>query len=622
MRYSKVDNLLCKLELDKYNWLNRALSIYSESFVRYKTEKAIEPRVLVGIYGPTQVGKTSLILTLLGVGDDKFAAISNALRGGRTKGDSSTITSCIYKQSEDNEFHIFITQEEKVSCSSLDELEQTMKRLRDEIEAGTAFYENPIIIEIAKQYISHMKFLEESRNLSIIDLPGDDSKNEREEAYIQNVLNKYLPLCNVKIIMELSTQIVNLFQMDSPIIKEWMEFPTHFRLVLTRSMSPRSVRKKIEKNKIATLADFQDHYLTELQRSGMNIQTTIYPLEFGDSMLAMKKRNDSVLEKGGRWIQTLFTQLASDLSSMHTPENQILQMKSIEKSIQNQKKMEVDRLTEQINHLRLVSIDLKEHIAIQNRIYNYLITQKDRLQNQTKEIDQLQPEPFTFKDDIELINPEFLLSLSKKERFKSLYFLMRTCELRMEEHYNLELLHWKNKIKSIIKELDFKINLYFEEKLLVNNKLEITNKTRGTEIEQYLTYKNNSLIELYCEHISKVNKKVLTRLKKESEIKDSLSNYVLKNIHNNKLKAEEKEAQVIGIELELDIVLAEWDLDLKRADNLNAVLKQEAIREHNMMMSKILSKSSTPSEKWLYHHNVIRLMKLAERVVGNEYIKY
>ena len=55
--------------------------------------------VSVVLYGPTQVGKTTLLLTLLGVAEQHRSVVSDILRAGRPHGQSSTSVPIRYRWS-------------------------------------------------------------------------------------------------------------------------------------------------------------------------------------------------------------------------------------------------------------------------------------------------------------------------------------------------------------------------------------------------------------------------------------------------------------------------------------------------------------------------------------------
>lgn len=63
--------------------------------------EGLQESYLVVVYGPAQIGKTSLILKLVGIRDDCFQCVSQTLRTKEiTRGNSSTSTAIIYARSD------------------------------------------------------------------------------------------------------------------------------------------------------------------------------------------------------------------------------------------------------------------------------------------------------------------------------------------------------------------------------------------------------------------------------------------------------------------------------------------------------------------------------------------
>ena len=71
-----------------------------------KVDLTRSDQITIVVYGSTQVGKTSLILKILGIDDVHMAEVSKLLRGGREIGKSATIMPIRYRKSEDNQWHI------------------------------------------------------------------------------------------------------------------------------------------------------------------------------------------------------------------------------------------------------------------------------------------------------------------------------------------------------------------------------------------------------------------------------------------------------------------------------------------------------------------------------------
>src|SRR5574344_583372 len=93
---------------NRYEWsdrtiyeLKRGLLLYENKDDNYDNRKDSK---FVVIYGTSQIGKTTLILNLLGIVNENFNTVYDVLRANREHGNSSTSTAIIYRQSSDDKF--------------------------------------------------------------------------------------------------------------------------------------------------------------------------------------------------------------------------------------------------------------------------------------------------------------------------------------------------------------------------------------------------------------------------------------------------------------------------------------------------------------------------------------
>lgn len=86
--------------LDKEYWQrntferikNDLLSVKGNRFVQYGGSKE---KYLVMVYGKSQVGKSTMILSMIGIDDRFFQEVYDTLRAGIPRGNSSTSTAII-----------------------------------------------------------------------------------------------------------------------------------------------------------------------------------------------------------------------------------------------------------------------------------------------------------------------------------------------------------------------------------------------------------------------------------------------------------------------------------------------------------------------------------------------
>lgn len=97
---------------DQLNWAFRAYKRFVDSLSKEVRER-LKPKdhkqeAYVVVFGKTQVGKTTLIMDLMGVSEEAMDRVSNVLRGGRPAGKSATATVMEYKRSVDEFWHLKI----------------------------------------------------------------------------------------------------------------------------------------------------------------------------------------------------------------------------------------------------------------------------------------------------------------------------------------------------------------------------------------------------------------------------------------------------------------------------------------------------------------------------------
>ena len=83
------------------DWAENAVAQHLEGFdPEVRDRLATRDReATIALYGPTQVGKTTLILKMLGVSDAAALTVGEVLRGGRPAGESATATAMRYRAS-------------------------------------------------------------------------------------------------------------------------------------------------------------------------------------------------------------------------------------------------------------------------------------------------------------------------------------------------------------------------------------------------------------------------------------------------------------------------------------------------------------------------------------------
>ena len=119
--------------------------------------EGLQESYLVVVYGPAQIGKTSLILKLIGIRDDCFQCVSQTLRTKEiTRGNSSTSTAIIYARSDTEQYALTVEGEpgvfsEKIWFSTEAELEAKLVEVRSRVVTNKESARSVLHIDIPRQ---------------------------------------------------------------------------------------------------------------------------------------------------------------------------------------------------------------------------------------------------------------------------------------------------------------------------------------------------------------------------------------------------------------------------------------------------------------------------------------
>lgn len=604
-----------KYDEEKWDWTRSAVTKFKNGFKRFDGFGDKKEQVFVGVYGPTQVGKTTFILSLLGIDFRKLNCLSDALRGGQEKGKSATVTCTIFQKTEDKAFIITWPSGRKFICSDLQEVEQVMQALRGQVYLAREFSLSPLLIDIPQTFFDLEKMDQRVRDLSIIDLPGDDSKDELEMRHVNRILKEYIPRCKVNIIMEIASQVTGLTKLDKDLVKDWTVLPEQFRVLLTRSVTNGSVKKAIDEGKINSSDEITAAYVNELKRVTEleELQTPIYPLEFGDSWADLKHSDPELFEKTNPWMEEIFSMLTEDLTTIDSPEQEIKKLKSMERYIKTRKQEELDRLTKEEKRLagefavhgKLIQLatvkGVKEEITSIRKV-QLLLKELYAIKNLDKPTHSF-PAWSNLERKVSLLNLQFLDELDSLEEF-------------LKDH--------TEKVNRLIKYvnllLDRKVQLMefpsgiFPFSLGVKSfpDLYILSNSYKKDVET-AKWKLASVFSGYQKELKRVVKRVDAALKiskhqkridaKEEKMYDLLDEY--KKIEKDLLDIREK----------IEKAYNEWEEDLARSRQLDLFLMEGFVERSNHYKVKLLDQATPAEEKWLIHQYWNVLKHQAERII-------
>ena len=272
-----------------YRIKGELLSVKNKRFVRYNQKSATH---LVCVYGKSQVGKTTLILNMIGLKDDECKNdVSEVLRGGIARGNSSTSTAIIYSQSDSNQYGVRIETLEgqnltkDVEFFTKEKMSEKLKTIRESVEKNEFSNKSILHIFIPKDYFPTS---DQNQQITILDLPGVESRNINEKTHVESLMARYIPLSSVCIITVPANEIQSLEVLELPNDIDWKSLSHKFYVVITKCYSIGNIKSYFDTprdQRITGFLDFlQETYKTNLSNIlGPDNKTKVFPLDFGDS---------------------------------------------------------------------------------------------------------------------------------------------------------------------------------------------------------------------------------------------------------------------------------------------------------------------------------------------------
>lgn len=282
---------------------NELISAKDNRFVRYENS---EENHLVMIYGKSQVGKTTLILNMIGLRKECFPDVYETLRAKVDRGNSSTSTAIIYSKSDNDKYGCSLSAINELSAKEIqyfdkDGMIAQLKKIRQDVESNRVNPNKILFIYIPGNY-----FIQDStiNNISIMDMPGVESRNHKEDIHVQSLMTKYIPISSVCIIACRSNEIQSLETMVLPNKLDWMSMNHRFILVITHAYNDGTTKKYFRSDPAEHENDFYEYvketYTQEIRKIlGKSNQTEVYPIDVGDTLYKLceeeKKREDEII---------------------------------------------------------------------------------------------------------------------------------------------------------------------------------------------------------------------------------------------------------------------------------------------------------------------------------------
>ncbi|MGY0755448.1 hypothetical protein [Staphylococcus haemolyticus] len=578
-----------------WEWTEPIVERYLENFTKFDATQAnFKGQVYVGVYGPTQVGKTTFILNLIGINENKLNELSQALRGKQSKGKSSTVTATLYEKNPNDNFEIIFPTKEKQTCETCEELSVILKKFRTKVTTQNYEAMDEMIIRIPKSYFYSKNH---ENNLIIVDLPGDDTKDESEEKHVENILNKYLVLCKTIVIMEIGTKINNLYQLPLDSMKGWVKDSSRFMIVLTRAASNRDVQEKLLSGKLESLEQMKNYYFNDLERAAIENQGVeefnipFFFFELGGSLEVIKNTNKDMYDKLRNFNKKNFTELIEQLHKNNLPEFKIKGLKSISSDIEKLKRKNL----EELNNKKLTTE--RKIVDINNRV-----KELDKLfDSHTQTITNEKEKWKELKNNLFLENALKIIE-NKYEDYKFDKYKMKYEDINGP--YQMMMFEIIPYLENLKRTLKFSLNLNNNFYQGIINKIDVIINSGPLSVDFTLLRKVHTYEYYYA--VNDIYDRI-TKIKEELESYISLAYKKFIEKYENKLKAFSssyekeilsKESSILAA-LNKDIELAqiEWDKEVEKVDLLENIFIEEYINQMSILKQRLYDKNENKNNK-------------------------
>lgn len=342
-----------------------------------------EKEVYVALYGRTQVGKTTLLLKLMGANP----VVSKILRGGRGKGRSATATATRYSASSDDYWRLTSDNNDD---DMLDDagIENELMLLRKRVEGGDFFSDSPVTIKIPLKYFHEER--KHTPKVHILDLPGENASNESEALHVRMVAQKYVPAADLVLLVGRGDDLSFLSPMALPIpeIGDWRYQPEKFRIVTTYSTSAKSFVEYLKSSEQPSKELFRKRLFEQMYLFDKftlpddALPEYFYQLEFGDSWDELQRSDPELFSKISFVVDGpdgLFSDLHADINRSATKYGRIMAAIKTHKIAEKHRSIVLAVYETDLNKL----CESKEHFQEQMIMFT---AQLEKLEIKTKEL--------------------------------------------------------------------------------------------------------------------------------------------------------------------------------------------------------------------------------------------
>jgi hypothetical protein len=343
----------------------------------------------VVVFGKTQVGKTTLILDLMGLSSEGLSKASKVLRGGRTTGKSATATAMEYRQSDDAHWKLTHSGQQEKSKSYDD------AQMQKELEGIRTLMSNKQLLETASPVIvwipnSYFEKKDAKFSVRMLDLPGDKPEDAVEQAHVNAMAQKYVPDADLILLVGRADDLGFLkpADLELPSIENWQIQPNRFRIITTYTYKLQTIRSEIKKIEKLDVNFFRERLLSQISTykeckltDNAKKLELYFPLEFGDSWNSASQADPDFVEKVEPVILSLKEELRKAIQESATPNARLRGALTAHVTVTNYKKITLEKMDVELDKLRK---KIKKENDKEILLKNQLIEKNKEMENHKK----------------------------------------------------------------------------------------------------------------------------------------------------------------------------------------------------------------------------------------------
>jgi len=414
-----LSELWLDLYRERWDWVDDAVSEFRSGLDHTLAEHFDDSDKVFDavVYGPSQSGKTTLILRLLGTTEERLDEVAVVLRAGRTQGQSSTATPVRYHWSTDVDLWEYRRVAQSPGHAPHPSLVNAHELLQILASHRASMGSTPPGSQIVEVGIPARFRGDTGPKVlpRVLDLPGahartdDDSGLERGVA--DELIRRYVPTAHVVVLVcaahQAATELFAGLPQSVPMLRQWSEYPERFRIVLTHAISNQSVEDRLKAD-AATLnsqwlrAHAFDQYFPDSssfpeggstgepgseQRFNRRsrIEQRMYPVEYGDSWRGLAKDRPDLQRAATPVVDDLLNELVTTLGHQATEDARRIGIPRAAETVYFAARRHLMQLERHVDECRTYTESQLRHVEHQTKLATAAEARRQRIEKLNKD---------------------------------------------------------------------------------------------------------------------------------------------------------------------------------------------------------------------------------------------